>query len=91
MSLEGESKFPKKSEEHKKTTNLDKRISSILCELKIMNPETLLLEVDPSVHSVELIQQIQMYHALVNKEISDIVNYFFIVEKLRSRRKRSSK
>jgi hypothetical protein len=69
--------FEKESNSLKKSTNLDKRISSILCELKIMNPETLLLEVDPSMHSVEIIQQIQMYHSLVNKEISDIVKYCY--------------
>ena len=57
----------------KSETTLDKKIKIISDELAIMKPETLLLNVDPSIEANKIIEQIQEYHSLINNEMIHLV------------------
>ncbi len=52
---------------------LDKKLKIISSELDIIRPETLLLNVDPSIDAVEIIEQIQSYYALIHREMVSLV------------------
>lgn len=53
---------------------LDKRLTTIKTELDIMKPETLLLNVDPSLETRETIESIQLYHSKIHSAMVDLVN-----------------
>ena len=48
----------------------EKKIKRIKEEMEILEPDTLLLKVDPSIDSTKTIEQIQRYYYLINNEIS---------------------
>ena len=48
----------------------EKKIKRIKEEMDILEPDTLLLKVDPSIDSTKTIEQIQRYYYLINNEIS---------------------
>ena len=48
----------------------EKKIKRIKEEIEILEPDTLLLKVDPSIDSTKTIEQIQRYYYLINNEIS---------------------
>ena len=51
-----------------------KKLKIIEDELDIIQPESLLKNVDPSIEATELIEQIQRYNLLIHQEISTVVN-----------------
>ena len=48
----------------------EKKIKRIKEEMEILEPDTLLLKVDPSIDSTKTIEQIQRYYYLINNEKS---------------------
>lgn len=50
-----------------------KKLKIIEDELDIIQPESLLKNVDPSIEATELIEQIQKYNLLIHQEISTVV------------------
>jgi hypothetical protein len=57
-------------------TPLEKKLHIISSEMDIMRPDTLLLNADPSIDAIEIIEQIHTYCTLLNKEIGVLVKYF---------------
>lgn len=60
---------------NKNKASLERKLQAINEELEIIKPETLLMNVDPSIEAQEIIDQIKTYHNLIQKEISTIVTY----------------
>lgn len=58
-----------KTNQEKVLTPLDKKLEMIKTELEIMKPDTLLLNSDPSLDATSIIEQIQSYHNMINKEM----------------------
>ncbi len=54
----------------------NKKIDIILNELDIMKPDSLLINTDPGIDAIEIIEQIQYYNTLINGEIGMIVNLY---------------
>lgn len=54
-------------------TPLEKKLQIISSEMEIMRPDTLLLNADPSIDAVEIIEQIHTYCTLINKEMGVLV------------------
>lgn len=52
-----------------------KKLKIIEDELEIIQPESLLKNVDPSIEATELIEQIQKYNLLIHQEIATVVVY----------------
>lgn len=59
--------------ENKESTYLEKMLSSILMEIRQMEPNSLLKSVNPEIEAIEEIEQIQNYCSLIEREISNIV------------------
>lgn len=71
--------FKNKQNKHSNKTGispLNKKLSLIGLELDIMKPETLLLNVEPSIEATEIIEQIQAYHSMIHKEMVLLVNIY---------------
>jgi hypothetical protein len=62
-------------------TNLEKRLIQIETELQVLNPESLLLQVDPSIEATQIIEQIQEYYNLILKEKNNLVKFYIIITK----------
>ena len=65
-----------------------KKLKIIEDELDIIQPESLLKNVDPSIEATELIEQIQKYNLLIHQEINTVVS---LMNKLRKIKKEKSK
>ncbi len=65
-----------------------KKLKIIEDELDIIQPESLLKNVDPSIEATELIEQIQKYNLLIHQEINTVVS---LMDKLRKIKKEKSK
>jgi hypothetical protein len=61
-------------------TNLEKRLTQIETELQVLNPESLLLQVDPSIEATQIIEQIQEYYDLILKEKNNLVKYYILTK-----------
>ena len=48
----------------------EKKVKKIKEEMEILDPDNLLLKVDPSIDSTKTIEQIQRYYYLINNELS---------------------
>ena len=46
-----------------------KKLRKIFLQMKHLDPDSLLLKVDPSIHSLETIEQVQKYHPLIQEEL----------------------
>ena len=60
----------------KAKTAIDKKLEKITSELEIMNPETLLINADPSIEATQIIEQIQLYYSLIHTESVELVKLF---------------
>lgn len=69
-----ETQKEKRDERNILSSSLEKKINSVNKEIEKMKTEEILLNVDPEVDAIEAIEQIQNYHDLIKKEISNIVN-----------------
>jgi hypothetical protein len=65
-----------------------KKLKIIEDELDIIQPESLLKNVDPSIEATELIEQIQKYNLLIHQEINTVVSLMINQEKSRKRNQR---
>jgi hypothetical protein len=65
-----------------------KKLKIIEDELEIIQPESLLKNVDPSIEATELIEQIQKYNLLIHQEINTVVMFKVYSEKSRKGNKR---
>jgi len=65
-----------------------KKLKIIEDELDIIQPESLLKNVDPSIEATELIEQIQKYNLLIHQEINTVGS---LMNKLRKIKKEKSK
>lgn len=61
------------------------KLKIIEAELEVIQPESLLKNVDPSIEATELIEQIQKYNLLIHQEINVVVNNPLYPEKPRKR------
>jgi hypothetical protein len=70
-------KLEKRSKKRKETSDIPcKPVFKIIeDELEIIQPESLLKNVDPSIEATELIEQIQKYNLLIHQEIATVVVY----------------
>ena len=50
--------------------------------MDVLNPDTLLLKINPAVDSTKTVEQIQSYYYLINNEISKYYNYQTIKKEL---------
>ena len=46
-----------------------KKLRKIYLQMKHLDPDSLLLKIDPSIHSLETIEQVQKYHPLIQEEL----------------------
>lgn len=58
---------------NKNESKLDKKLNLITSELEIMKPDTLMLNVDPSIEAREIIEQIQSYYSMIHQEMVELV------------------
>lgn len=65
-----------------------KKLKIIEDELDIIQPESLLKNVDPSIEATELIEQIQKYNLLIHQEINTVVS---LINKSRKTKKEKLK
>lgn len=55
------------------SSSIEKKINSVNREIDGMKTDELLLNVDPEIEGIEVIEQIQNYYALIKKEMHKIV------------------
>ena len=60
----------------------EKKLKRIKDELEVLNPDTLLLKINPAIDSTKTVEQIQSYYYLINNEISKYYKYQTIKKEL---------
>ena len=69
----------------------EKKLKRIKDEMDVLNPDTLLLKINPAVDSTKTVEQIQSYYYLINNEISKYYNYQTIKKELNEKNKELNK
>ena len=65
----GSNNFPLINKTSNIISPLDKKLQLISSELDIIKPDTLLLNVDPSIDAIEIIEQIKAYYGMIHREM----------------------
>lgn len=65
----GSNNFPLINKTSNNISPLDKKLQLISSELDIIKPDTLLLNVDPSIDAIEIIEQIKAYYGMIHREM----------------------
>jgi DNA repair exonuclease SbcCD ATPase subunit len=65
----GSDSFPLINANNQNISPLDKKLQLISSELDIIKPDTLLLNVDPSIDAIEIIEQIKTYYGMIHREM----------------------
>lgn len=68
-----------KQSENKDANYLEKMLLSISLEIRKMDANSLLKNVNPEIEAIEEIEQIQKYCNLIEREISSIVNLIYLI------------
>ena len=59
----------KRIEDEEEVFLLTKKLRKIYLQMRELNTDVLLLKIDPSIHSLDIIEQVQAYHPVIREEI----------------------